>query len=100
MASTSAGKVAVSVSIDARIRVRSPIRRSIHMIGWVSTRGQDEIRVRVKHRLGGGGGGSVPVATADSVNSTCIELSFLMPQHNIHIPPRAVLFKRYKPTTK
>ena len=63
-------------------------------------------RLRLKHRhrlrlrLGGGVGRSVLVATPDSVHSTFFELVFLMPQHHIHIPPRALLYRRHKPTQK
>ena len=43
--------------------------------------------------------GSVLVTTPGSVHSTCIELQLLIiPQHHIHIPPRPLLFRRYKPT--
>ena len=51
--------------------------------------------------LGGGVVGSVVVATPDSVHSTCIELqTLIIPQHHIHIPPRPMLFRRYKPTNE
>ena len=43
--------------------------------------------------------GSVLVATPGSVHSTFIELQLhIIPQHHIHIPPRPLLFRRYKPT--
>ena len=40
---------------------------------------------------------SVLVATPDSVHSTVIELQLLIiPQQHIHVPPRPLLFRRYK----
>ena len=80
-------KVKVKVTVMVRVRVRVRIR----------------VRVRLRIRLGGGGGvvGSVLVATPGSVHSTCIELQLLItPQHHIHIPPRPLLFRRYRPTKK
>ena len=58
------------------------------------------VRFRVRVRLGGGVVGSVLVSTLDSVHSTFIELQLLLPQYHIHIPPRPLLFRRYKPNKK
>ena len=59
-----------------------------------------KLKLRLRLKLGGGVFGSFLVATLGSVHSTFIELQLLMPQHPIHIPPRPLLFRRYKPTTK
>ena len=67
------------------------------------------VRVRVRARVGvrgngrlrleGGVVGSVLVATPSLVHSTFIEVQLLIiPQHHIHIPPRPLLFRLYKPT--
>ena len=59
------------------------------------------LRLRLRLRLGGAVVGSVRVATPGSVHGTFFELQLLiMPQHHIHIPPRPLLFWRYKPTKK
>ena len=76
-------RIRVKVSVRIRVRIRVRVRR----------------RLRVRLRLGGGVGGSVLVAASDSVHSTFIELRLLIiPQHHIHVPPRPLLFRRYKPT--
>ena len=62
-------------------------------IGW---RGS-ELRLNLRLKLEGVG--SVLVDTP--VHSTCIELQVLIiPQNHMHIPPRHLLFRRYKPSKK
>ena len=57
--------------------------------------------LRLRLRLGGGVVGPVHMATPGSVHGTFFELQLLiMPQQHVHIPPRPLLFRRYKPTKK
>ena len=74
------------VRAGVRVRVRSSFGR---------------VRLRLRLRLEGGVVGSVLVATPGSVHSTCVELQLLIiPQRHMHILPRPLLFRRYKPTKK
>ena len=76
--------------------VRVGVRRGLK--GGERLLSYSDIGLRLRLRLGGGVGGSDPVAGPDSVHDTCIEVQLLMPQHHIHIRPRPLLFRRYKPT--
>ena len=79
--------------VEVRVRVR--VRRSLMVMLRVRVR----VSLRLTLRLRLGVIGSVLVATPGSVHSTFIELRFLIiPLHYIHIPPRPLLFRRYKLT--
>ena len=80
-----------------------------HSAGWppsgirgrLRLRGTPRFRLRLRLRLGGGVVGSVLVSTPGSIHSTFIELQLLIiPQRQIHNPPRPLLFRRYNPTKK
>ena len=79
--------------VRVRVRVRVRARLGGRVVGSVV--------VWHKLRLGGEVVGSVHVATPGSAHGTFVELQFLiMPQHHVHIPPRPLSFRRYKPTKK
>ena len=67
---------------------------------WLRTPNIKRVRVRVRLRVRLRVG-SVLEAIPGSVHGTFFELRLLiMPQHHIHIPPRPLLFRSYKPTEK
>ena len=74
---------------------------SVHVATPGSVHGKARLRLRLKLGSDGGVVGSVHVATPGSARGTFFELQLgIMPHQHVHIPPRPLLFRRYKSTKK